>query len=109
MINLPLSIRLFYLSLFNLLKKASEYHECFTKNRDGTNRLIEKRKSLHNSDKTNLSGNTQRTFLAVFKLARKKKISGALIGVGFLVVFIVNNENILTDGRRYRKRPKIEM
>ena len=37
-------------------------------------------------------------------------LSGALIGVGFLVVFIVNNRNILTDGRRYRKRPpKIEM
>ena len=45
----------------------------------------------------------------MLKLARKKKISGALIGTGFLVVFIVNNGNILTDGRRYRERPKIEM
>ena len=29
--------------------------------------------------------------------------------VFFLVVFIVNNGNVLTDGQRYRKRPKIEM
>ena len=36
-------------------------------------------------------------------------LRGTLIGVGFLVVFIVNNGNILTDGRRCRKRPKIEM
>ena len=37
-------------------------------------------------------------------------LRGALIGVGFLILFIVNNGNILTDGRRYRKRPpKIEM
>ena len=37
-------------------------------------------------------------------------LCGALIGVGFLIFFIVNNGNILTDGRRYRKRPpKIEM
>ena len=33
----------------------------------------------------------------------------AIIGVGYLIIFIVNNGNILTDGRRYRKRPKIEM
>ena len=31
-------------------------------------------------------------------------LRGALIGVGFLIVFIVNNGNILTDGRRYRRR-----
>ena len=31
-----------------------------------------------------------------------------LIGVGTLIIFIVNN-NILIDGRRYRKRPRIEM
>ena len=37
-------------------------------------------------------------------------LRGALIGVGFWVAFIVNNGNILTDGRRYRKRPpKIEI
>ena len=36
-------------------------------------------------------------------------LRGAIIGVGFLVVFIVSNGNILTDGQRYRKRPKIEM
>ena len=37
-------------------------------------------------------------------------LHGAIIGVGYLLgVFIVNNGNILTDGRRYRKRPKIEM
>ena len=37
-------------------------------------------------------------------------LRGALIGVGFLIFFIVDNGNILTDGRRYRKRPpKIEM
>ena len=37
-------------------------------------------------------------------------LRGALIGVGFLILFIVNNGNILTDGRRCRKRPpKIEM
>ena len=48
MINLLLPIRLFYLSLFNLLKiEKSEriYHGRFTKNRDGTNRLIEKGKA----------------------------------------------------------------
>ena len=34
----------------------------------------------------------------------------ALIGFGTLIIFIVNNGNILTDGRRYRKRPpRIEM
>ena len=27
----------------------------------------------------------------------------------FWGLFIVNNGNILTDGRRYRKRPRIEM
>ena len=31
-------------------------------------------------------------------------LRGALIGVGFLILFIVNNGNILTDGRRYRRR-----
>ena len=31
-------------------------------------------------------------------------LRGALIGVGFLILFVVNNGNILTDGRRYRKR-----
>ena len=36
-------------------------------------------------------------------------LRGAIIGVDFLVVFIVNNGNILTDGRRYRMRPNIEM
>ena len=36
-------------------------------------------------------------------------LRGALIGVGFLIPIIVSNGNILTDGRRYRKRsPKIE-
>ena len=29
--------------------------------------------------------------------------------VGFLIFNIVNNTNILTDGRRYRRRPRIEM
>ena len=29
--------------------------------------------------------------------------------IGFLLSFIVNNGNILTDSRRYRKRPKMEM
>ena len=33
----------------------------------------------------------------------------SLIGIGTLIIFIVNNGNILTDGHRYRKRPKIEM
>ena len=33
----------------------------------------------------------------------------AIIGVGTLIIFIVNNGNISTDGRIYRKRPKIEM
>ena len=33
----------------------------------------------------------------------------AILGVGYLITVIVNNDNILTDGRRYRKRPKIEM
>ena len=26
-----------------------------------------------------------------------------------VLIFIVNNGNILTDGRRYRKKPRIEM
>ena len=29
--------------------------------------------------------------------------------IGFLIVFIVSNGNILTDSCRYRKRPKMEM
>ena len=34
----------------------------------------------------------------------------ALIAVGTFIIFIVNNDNILTDSRRYRKRPtRIEM
>ena len=34
----------------------------------------------------------------------------ALIGVGIFIIFIVNNGNILADGRRYRKQPpRIEM
>ena len=28
---------------------------------------------------------------------------------GLIIFAIVNNGNILTDGRRYRKRPRIEM
>ena len=32
-----------------------------------------------------------------------------IIDVVFLLIFIVNNGNIWTDGRRCRKRPKIEM
>ena len=40
----------------------------------------------------------------------RRILRGVLIGVDLLVVFIVNNGNILTDGRRYRKRPpKFEM
>ena len=31
-------------------------------------------------------------------------LRSALIGSGFLILFIVNNRNILTDGRRYRRR-----
>ena len=27
----------------------------------------------------------------------------------YVLIFIVNNGNILTDGRRYRKKPRIEM
>ena len=29
---------------------------------------------------------------------------GALIGAGFLILFIVNNRNILTDAHRYRRK-----
>ena len=40
----------------------------------------------------------------------RRILRGALIGIDFLVVFIVNNGNILTGSRRYRKRPpKFEM
>ena len=28
---------------------------------------------------------------------------------GLIILSIVNNGNILTDGRRYRRRPKLEM
>ena len=31
-------------------------------------------------------------------------LRSALIGAGFLILFIVKNRNILTDGRRYRRR-----
>ena len=44
----------------------------------------------------------------IFKKIRRILLS-AITGAGTLVIFIVNNGNILTDGRRYRKRPKIEM
>ena len=35
--------------------------------------------------------------------------SYSLALVAIFIIFIVNNGNTLTDGRRYRKRPKIEM
>ena len=38
-----------------------------------------------------------------------ERILSARLIVAFLILFIVNNGNILTDGRRYRKRPNIEM
>ena len=44
----------------------------------------------------------------LFKRIRQILFS-AIIGVGTLIIFIANNSNILTDGRRYRKQPKIEM
>ena len=47
-INSPLPIRLYYLILFNLTKngkKRANIPRMFTKNRDGTNRLIEKGKA----------------------------------------------------------------
>ena len=44
----------------------------------------------------------------LFKRIRQILCS-AIIGVGTLIIFIANNSNILTDGRRYRKQPKIEM
>ena len=37
-----------------------------------------------------------------------ERILSARLIVAFLILFTVNNENILTDGRRYRKRPNIE-
>ena len=33
----------------------------------------------------------------------------AIIGVGKLIIFIVNSGNILTDGRRYKKRPNVNV
>ena len=47
-INSLLRIRLYYLILFNLKKNEKSeqiFHGCFTKNREGTNRLIEKGKA----------------------------------------------------------------
>ena len=43
-----------------------------------------------------------------FRRQLKYKIVGISI-TGFIILSIVNNGNILTDGRRYRRRPKIEM
>ena len=31
-------------------------------------------------------------------------LRSALIGAGFLILFIVNNRNILTDAHRYRRK-----
>ena len=33
----------------------------------------------------------------------------AIIGVGTLIIFIVNSGNILTDGRRYKKCPNVNV
>ena len=38
-----------------------------------------------------------------------ERILSARLIVAFLKLFVVNNGNILIDGRRYRKRPNIEM
>ena len=38
-----------------------------------------------------------------------ERILSVLLITTFLVLFIVNKGNFLTDGRRYRKRPRIEM
>ena len=35
--------------------------------------------------------------------------SYSLALAGIFIIFIVNNGNIFTDGRRYRKQPRIEM
>ena len=45
-----------------------------------------------------------------FNLKRIRQIlRSELLGAGLLLIFIVNNNNIWADSRRYRKRPKLEM
>ena len=51
------------------------------------------------------SGRIRSTFIKRIR----RILHSAIIGVGYLIIFIVNNANILTDGHRFRKRPKIEM
>ena len=127
----------------HIQKSEQIYHGCFTKNRDGTNKLIEKGKAcitptnnpfwkypedVHSGVRTRLQEKNQKKVKSredYDKYFKQKDIQrwleaddsevvilkksdefyvGALIGAGFLILFIVNNRNILTDGRRYRRR-----
>ena len=76
MINLLLPVRLFYLSLFNLLKmEKSEriYRGCFTKNRDGTNRLIKKGKACITLTSKPFWKNPEDVFSGVKTRSQEKK------------------------------------
>ena len=126
----------------HIQKSEQIYHGCFTKNRDGTNKLIEKGKAcitptnnpfwkypedVHSGVRTYLQEKNQKKLKVEtttntlkiyiysemvgsgrFRSSYIKRIGrilrSALIGAGFLILFIVNNGNILTDGRRYRRR-----
>ena len=126
----------------HIQKSEQIYHECFTKDRDGTNKLIQKGKAcitptnnpfwkypedVHSGVRTYLQEKNQKKLkvetttntLKIYiysEMVRSERfrssyikrigriLRSALIGAGFLILFIVNNGNILTGGRRYRRR-----
>ena len=126
------------------MDKKKVFHGCFTKNKDGTNQIIDQGEqcltptsrpfwkypedisgSVRNrSQEKKQKKITKREFDKYLKKRYSKMARGGPFKssyfsriryilccavIGFLIVFIVNNENILTDGCRYRKRPKMEM
>ena len=132
----------------HIQKSEQIYHKCFTKDRDGTNKLIQKGKAcitptsnpfwkypedVHSGVRTYLQEKNQKKlkvetttntlkiyiysniFIYIymvrsgrFRSSYIKRLGrilrSALINAGFLILFIVNNGNILTDGCRYRRR-----
>ena len=123
-----------------MFKAQKIYHGCFTKNKDGTNRLIEKSKicicpidkpfwkypeDVSSGVKTRAQKNQKKISATLFDNYFKQKdiqrwleaddselVFFKRIGqyiCSTMIFFWVNNRNILTDGGRYRKRPRIEM
>ena len=98
-------------------KSDCMYYRCFTKNRDGSNRLIEKvacfLQTIH-------FGSILKTFLTVLGPNHKKKIKIQLKKVNIIDILDKKISAIFGDGqkrtnqkyaygRRCRKRPEIEM